>query len=104
MPSSPTQAAIQRLTPALGGWYDFERLEGTGEAVWWPMGAWFDGSGFHRPSIVGMARFRIRPAVDVRRARLRPSPRDGDGLRGRGAAGGIPGATVLTPDHGWPPW
>jgi L-cysteine/cystine lyase len=49
-------AAIERLTPALGGWYSFERVDSTGEAVWWDDGRRFEASGYHRPSVVGMAR------------------------------------------------
>ena len=94
-----TQAAIERLTPALGGWYDFERLEGTGEAVWWPDGRRFDGSGFHRPSIVGMARsigwLSMYVGLDFVHRR-------GMAMARAAAArlAGIPGVTVLTPDHG----
>ena len=48
--------AIERLVPALGGWYAFEHADSTGDAVWWADGRRFEATGFHRPSIVGMAR------------------------------------------------
>jgi len=48
--------SVERLTPALGGWYAFERSDGTGEGVWWRDARRFEASGYHRPSIVGMAR------------------------------------------------
>jgi L-cysteine/cystine lyase len=50
------RAAIDRLTPALGGWYSFERSDSTGDAVWWTDARRFEASGYHRPSVVGMAR------------------------------------------------
>jgi L-cysteine/cystine lyase len=49
-------ASIERLIPALGGWYTFERADSTGDAVWWRDGRRFEATGFHRPSVVGMAR------------------------------------------------
>lgn len=45
-----------RVTPALGGWYSFECIDSTGDAAWWGDGRRFEASGYHRPSIVGMAR------------------------------------------------
>jgi L-cysteine/cystine lyase len=50
------RAAVDRLTPALGGWYSFERSDSTGDAVWWTDARRFEASGYHRPSVVGMAR------------------------------------------------
>ncbi len=49
-------ARVGDLVPATGGSLDFERLDLTGEATWWRDARRFDRSGFHRPSIVGMAR------------------------------------------------
>lgn len=49
-------AVLERLTPALGGWFSFERVDSAGEAVWWPDARRFEATNFHRPSIVGMAR------------------------------------------------
>jgi L-cysteine/cystine lyase len=50
------RATVDRLTPALGGWYSFERSDSTGDAVWWTDARRFEASGYHRPSVVGMAR------------------------------------------------
>ena len=50
------RATIERLTPALGGWYSFERSDSTGDAAWWTDARRFEASGYHRPSVVGMAR------------------------------------------------
>ncbi|MDO8485271.1 MAG: aminotransferase class V-fold PLP-dependent enzyme [Candidatus Limnocylindrales bacterium] len=49
-------SVLDRLTPALGGWFSFERVDSAGEAVWWTDARRFESSNFHRPSIVGMAR------------------------------------------------
>jgi L-cysteine/cystine lyase len=50
------QSVVDRLVPALGGWFSFERVDGAGEAVWWSDARRFESSNYHRPSIVGMAR------------------------------------------------
>ena len=47
---------IERTVPALGGWFSFERVDGAGEASWWADARRFESSGYHRPSVVGMAR------------------------------------------------
>ena len=45
-----------RLAPSFGGHYSFESVDPAGNATWWPDARRFEGSNFHRPSIVGMAR------------------------------------------------
>ena len=89
-------AAIERFTPALGGWFSFERVDGAGRADWWPNARRFEATGFHRPSVLGMARsigwmsmfvgldFVYRRGMAAAAATAR-----------RLAA--IPGVTVLTP-------
>ena len=89
-------SSIEQMTPAIAGWYDFERLSGPDEAVWWRDGRRFDSAGFHRPSIIGMARsigwlsmyvgldFVHRRGVSTARAAA-------------ARLAGIPGVTVLTP-------
>ena len=84
------RAAIDRLTPALGGWYSFERSDSTGDA----------GLVDRRPTLRGQ---RLPPAVgrrdgpldrlavDVRRARLRPPSRGRHGRRRRDPSGRHPG-------------
>jgi L-cysteine/cystine lyase len=47
---------IERTVPALGGWFSFEPVAGDGEAPWWRDARRFESSGYHRPSVVGMAR------------------------------------------------
>jgi L-cysteine/cystine lyase len=47
---------IERTVPALGGSFSFERVDGAGDAVWWGDARRFESSGYHRPSVVGMAR------------------------------------------------
>jgi L-cysteine/cystine lyase len=48
--------ARDRLQPAFGGHYEFERVDSTGTAVRWPDARRFEATNYHRPSIVGMAR------------------------------------------------
>jgi L-cysteine/cystine lyase len=47
---------IERTIPGLGGFFSFEAGGGDGVASWWPDARRFEASGYHRPSIVGMAR------------------------------------------------
>jgi L-cysteine/cystine lyase len=47
---------VERLVPAMGGGFSFERSDGRGEAVWWPDARRFEASNYHVPSVVGMAR------------------------------------------------
>jgi L-cysteine/cystine lyase len=47
---------LERVTPALGGWFSFERVDSSGDAAWWADARRFEASGYHRPSVVGMAR------------------------------------------------
>jgi L-cysteine/cystine lyase len=47
---------IERTIPALGGAFSFERAGGDGTADWWRDGRRFEASGYHKPSVVGMAR------------------------------------------------
>ena len=49
-------ALIEGLTPGLGGFFGFERASGDGTADWWRDARRFESSGYHRPSVVGMAR------------------------------------------------
>jgi L-cysteine/cystine lyase len=49
-------AAARRFAPSLGSVYAFERVDSTGAATWWPDARRFETTGFHRSSVVGMAR------------------------------------------------
>ena len=91
-------ASIERLIPALGGWYTFERADSTGDAVWWADGRRFEATGFHRPSVVGMARSIgwLSMYVDLDFVHRR-----GMAMAAMAAArlAAIAGVTVLTPTH-----
>ena len=88
---------VERLTPALSGWYGFERIDGSG-AAWWPDARRFELGGFHRPSVVGMARSIgwLSMYVGLEFVHRR-------GMASASAAAvrlaGIPGVTVMTPLH-----
>jgi selenocysteine lyase/cysteine desulfurase len=48
-------AAVERRAVARG-YFSFETVDGTGGATWWRDARRFEASGYHRPSVVGMAR------------------------------------------------
>ena len=54
--SSSTRPRSSAWRPALGGFFSFERVDSTGDAIWWDDARRFEATGFHRPSVVGMAR------------------------------------------------
>ena len=89
---------VARLTPALGGWFSFERTDGAGEAVWWGDARRFESTGYHRPSVVGMARsigwLSMYVGLDFVHRR-------GMAMAAAAAArlGAIPGVVLLTPAH-----
>ncbi|MBA3235094.1 MAG: aminotransferase class V-fold PLP-dependent enzyme, partial [Chloroflexi bacterium] len=91
-------AAMERLVPALGGWFSFEHVDSAGSATWWPDGRRFEATGFHRPSIVGMARsigwLSMYVGLDFVHRR---GPATAAATAARLAA--IPGVTLLTPRH-----
>ena len=87
-----------RLTPALGGWFSFERVDGSGDAAWWNDARRFEATGFHRPSVVGMARsigwLSMYVGLDfVHRRGMAMAAAAADRLAR------IPGVEVLTPTH-----
>jgi L-cysteine/cystine lyase len=51
-----TRDARERILPSAGGSFSFERSDSAGEDVLWASARKYDVSGFHRPSVVGMAR------------------------------------------------
>ena len=92
----PRQAG--RLTPALGGWFSFERADDVGDAAWWSDARRFESTGFHRPSVVGMARsigwLSMYVGLDfVYRRGTAMAAAAADRLAR------IPGVDVLTPAH-----
>ena len=93
-----SRAAIDAFTPALGGSYSFEHADSAGDAAWYPDGRRFEASGYHRPSVVGMARsigwLSMYVGLDFVHRR-------GTTLAAASAArlASIPGVSVLTPAH-----
>jgi len=51
-----SRSVVDRLVPAMAGWFSFERSDSDGEAVWWQDARRFEASNYHRPSVIGMAR------------------------------------------------
>jgi L-cysteine/cystine lyase len=51
---SPT--VLDRARSTFAGWFSFEQIDSRGLATPWPDARRFEGSNYHRPSIVGMAR------------------------------------------------
>jgi selenocysteine lyase/cysteine desulfurase len=90
--------SVERLVPSLGGWFTFERVDSTGEAVWWGDARRFEATGYHRPSVVGMARSIGWLSMFVG---LEFVYRRGTAMAAAAAArlAAIPGVTVLTPRH-----
>jgi len=92
------RGAIDAFTPALGGSFSFEHADSAGDAAWWPDGRRFEASGYHRPSVVGMARsigwLSMYVGLDFVHRR-------GMALAAASAArlASIPGVSVLTPIH-----
>ncbi len=93
-----TTSAIDQFVPAMGGWFTFEQPDSTGEALWWGDGRRFEATGFHRPSVVGMARSIGWLSMYVG---LEFVYRRGMAMAALAAArlGIIPGVTVATPTH-----
>jgi L-cysteine/cystine lyase len=84
--------------PAQAGGYSFERVDGRGTAEWWPSARRFEASGYHRPSVTGMARsigwLSMYVGLDfVHRRGTELAARTADRLAA------IPGVEVLTPRH-----
>src|SRR4029077_14161129 len=91
-------AGVERLGPSLGGYFSFETVDGTGNATWWRDARRFEASGYHRPSVVGVARsigwLSMFVGLDFVQRR---GPAMATAAVDRLAA--IPGVTVLTPAH-----
>jgi selenocysteine lyase/cysteine desulfurase len=87
---------VERLTPAMGGGFSFERSDAAGEAAWWRDARRFEASNYHVPSVVGMARslgwLSMYIGLDYVHRR---GPSMARVAAGRLAA--IDGVTVLTP-------
>ncbi len=93
-----TRAARDRLPPTFAGYLTFERIDSAGDAQFWQTARRYEGTGFHRPSVTGLARsvgwlsmFVGLSWIYERGTRLAGAMAD------RLAA--IPGVEVLTPRH-----
>jgi L-cysteine/cystine lyase len=85
-----------RLRPAMGGNYSFERNDSAGVAVWWPDARRFQASNYHRPSVVGMARSLGWLSMYVGLEFIHRTGMARAAATARRLAA-IPGVTVLTP-------
>jgi L-cysteine/cystine lyase len=87
---------IDRVTPGLGGFFSFQAGGGDGRGDWWLDARRFESSGYHRPSVVGMARsigwLSMFVGLDFVFARG-PAMARAAAVR----LGAIDGVTVLTP-------
>jgi L-cysteine/cystine lyase len=93
-----TRAARERLAPTFAGHFTFEQVDSAGLAKPWASARRFEGSSFHRPSVVGMARsigwLSMFIGLDwVYRRGAEMAGRAHDRLAA------IDGVTVLTPRH-----
>jgi L-cysteine/cystine lyase len=93
-----THEGRERLAPTFAGHFTFEAVDASGMARPWTSARKFEGSSFHRPSVVGMARsigwLSMFIGLDwVYRRGASMAARAHDRLAG------IPGVTVLTPRH-----
>jgi L-cysteine/cystine lyase len=89
---------VQRLTPAIGGWFNFERIDGAGTADLWPDARRFEYAFLHRSSVIGMARsiawLQMFVGLEWVHRRGMASAR-----AAAGRLAGIRGVHVLTPVH-----
>ena len=87
---------VNRYYPAAAGAYSFESFDPRGAVTFWPDARRFEGSGFNRPSVVGMARSIGWLSMYVG---LDWIHRRGQALARQAAErlAGIPGVEVITP-------
>lgn len=88
--------ARDRVAVTNAGYLSFERVDSAGDAAFWGSSRRYEGTGLHRPSVVGYARslgwlsmFVGLPWVHERGARLAAAMHD--------RLSAIPGVTVITP-------
>ncbi len=89
-------SVLDRARPTFGGWFAFESVDSAGSARFHPDARRFEATGFHRPSVVGLARsigwLQMYVGLDWVLRRGRTLARDAADRLAR-----IPGVTVLTP-------
>jgi L-cysteine/cystine lyase len=88
--------ARERIRPTNAGYLSFEHVDSAGDAAFWPSARRYEGTGFHRPSVVGLARsvgwlsmFVGLPWVYERGVRMAAWTHD--------RLSAIPGVEVITP-------
>lgn len=88
--------ARERIRPTNAGYLSFEHVDSAGDAAFWASARSYEGTGFHRPSVVGLARsvgwlsmFVGLPWVYERGARMAAWTHD--------RLSAIPGVEVITP-------
>ena len=91
-----TAAARERVAPMTAGYYSFEHADSAGDAALWATARRYEVAGYHRPSVVGLARsvgwlsmFVGLPWIYERGARLAAAMHD--------RLSSIEGVEVLTP-------
>jgi L-cysteine/cystine lyase len=91
-------AAVSAARPAFAGWFSFETVDAAGRAAFWPDARRFEGTGFHRPSVLGMARslgwLSMYVGLDWVHARAGAVAR-----RAAERLAAIPGVELITPLH-----
>lgn len=90
--------ALERIRPTFAGFFSFETADGQGTGVPWPSARRFEGTNYHRPSVVGLARSCSWLSMYVG---LDWVYRRGTTLARRAAdlLAAIPGVELLTPRH-----
>lgn len=90
--------AWERLGPSFAGHYSFATYDSRGRADWHPNARRFEGSNWHRPSVVGMARalgwLMMFVGLDYVHERGTAMAR-----RAADALAAIPGVELVTPRH-----
>jgi L-cysteine/cystine lyase len=90
--------SMDRIRPSFGGHFSFAAYDSVGTGTWHPDARRFETAGFHRPSVVGMARAIgwLSMYVGLEYA-LRRGP--ATARRAADALATIPGVELLTPRH-----
>ena len=92
------RASMDRIRPSFGGHFSFASYDSVGTGAWHPDARRFETAGYHRPSVVGMARAIgwLSMYVGLEYV-LRRGP--ATARRAADALATIPGVELLTPRH-----